>query len=66
MEFTAYFVPFAQLNNAIRARKRQEHHFGELMFVDWAGVTIAVDDRHSGVAWQASLLVAPFGASSYT
>ncbi len=45
---------------------RQEHKAGEKMFVDWAGATIPVYDRHTGVAWQASLFVAALGASSYT
>src|SRR5438309_4781887 len=45
---------------------RQEHKAGEKMFVDWAGATIPVCDRHSGQAWPASLFVAALGASSYT
>jgi len=45
---------------------RQEHKPGEKMFVDWAGATIPVHDRHRGVAWQAALFVATLGASSYT
>src|SRR5436190_3801819 len=36
------------------------------MFVDWAGATIPVYDRHTGEVWQASLFVAALGASSYT
>ena len=45
---------------------RQEHKAGEKMFVDWAGATIPVHDRHTGQAWQAPLFVATLGASSYT
>jgi transposase len=45
---------------------RQEHKAGEKMFVDWAGATIPVYDRHTGQAWQAALFVAALGASSYT
>jgi transposase len=45
---------------------RQEHKAGEKLFVDWAGATIPVYDRHSGQAWQAPLFVAALGASSYT
>jgi hypothetical protein len=37
---------------------RQEHKAGEKMFVDWAGATIPVHDRHTGIAWQAPLFVA--------
>src|SRR5271170_1412525 len=45
---------------------RHEHKAGEKMFVDWAGATIPVYDRHTGEAWQAPLFVATLGASSYT
>jgi transposase len=45
---------------------RQEHKAGEKMFVDWAGATIPVYDRHPGLPWQAALFVAALGASSYT
>ena len=45
---------------------RHEHKPGEKMFVDWAGATIPVYDRHTGEAWQASMFVATLGASSYT
>jgi transposase len=45
---------------------RQEHKAGEKVFVDWAGATIPVYDRETGVAWRAPLFVAALGASSYT
>ena len=45
---------------------RQEHKAGEKMFVDWAGATIPVSDRHTGQAWPAQLFVAAPGTSSYT
>ena len=37
---------------------RQEYKAGEKMFVDWAGSTVPVYDRHTGIAWQAPLFVA--------
>jgi transposase len=45
---------------------RQDHKAGEKMFVDWAGATIPVHDRHTGEVWPAPLFVATLGASSYT
>ena len=45
---------------------RQEHKPGEKMFVDWAGATIPLHDRHTGQVCQAPLFVAALGASSYT
>lgn len=45
---------------------RQEHRAGEKLFVDWAGPTIPIVDRHTGEITQASIFVAVLGASSYT
>ena len=45
---------------------RQQQKAGEKLFVDWAGATIPIHDRHSGQARPASLFVAEVGASSYT
>ncbi|MBN0574074.1 IS21-like element ISPpu23 family transposase, partial [Pseudomonas aeruginosa] len=45
---------------------RQEHRVGEKLFVDYAGQTVRVIDRHSGEIRQAQVFVAVLGASSYT
>jgi hypothetical protein len=45
---------------------RQVHKPGEKMFLDWAGVTIPIHDRHTGQTWQAALFVSTLGVSSYT
>ena len=45
---------------------RQEHRAGEKLFVDYAGQTVPVIDRHSGEIRQAQVFVAVLGASSYT
>ena len=45
---------------------RQEHKAGEKMFVDWAGASIPIWDRHTGAPWQSALFVAALGAGSYT
>ncbi|MGH7416714.1 MAG: IS21 family transposase [Candidatus Rokuibacteriota bacterium] len=45
---------------------RQEHHAGEKLFVDFAGMTLPIVDPDSGEVWQAELFVAVLGASSYT
>ena len=45
---------------------RQEHKAGEKAFIDWAGSTIPIYDRVTGVVWQASLFVAALGARSCT
>ena len=45
---------------------RQQHTPGEKAFIDWAGATFPIYDRHSNAVRQASLFVAVLGASSYT
>ncbi len=45
---------------------RQEQRVGEKLFVDYAGQTVPVIDRHSGEIRQAQVFVAVLGASSYT
>ena len=45
---------------------RQEHRAGEKLFIDFAGSTIPIVDRDTGVITGAQLFVAALGASSYT
>jgi transposase len=45
---------------------RQHHRAGEALFVDYAGQTAAVIDRHTGELREAQIFVAVLGASNYT
>jgi transposase len=45
---------------------RQEHRGGEKMFVDYAGMTVAVFDMQSAKMRDAQIFVAVLGASNYT
>ena len=45
---------------------RQEHRAGEKLFVDYAGQTVPITDRHSGELRGAAIFVAVLGASNYT
>lgn len=45
---------------------RQDHKAGEKLFVDYAGMTVAVTDSKTGEARQAQVFVATMGASNYT
>jgi transposase len=45
---------------------RQEHRAGEKMFVDYAGMTVAVFDMQSAKMRDAQIFVAVLGASNYT
>ncbi len=45
---------------------RQHHRAGETLFVDYAGQTVPIVDRHTGETQEAQVFVAVLGASSYT
>src|SRR5499426_1654665 len=45
---------------------RQTHRAGEKLFVDYAGQSIPVVNRHSGEVHEAAIFVAVLGASNYT
>lgn len=45
---------------------RQEHRAGEKLFVDYAGDTIRITDRHTGAVTAGHLFVAVLGCSNYT
>jgi len=44
---------------------RQEHRAGEKMFIDFAGQTVPIVDRATGVITEAELFVTVLGASNY-
>lgn len=44
----------------------QEHRAGEKLFVDYAGQTVPIQDRHTGELRQTQIFVAVLGASIYT
>lgn len=45
---------------------RHEHRAGEKLFVDYAGQTMSVRERHTGALREAQIFVAVLGASNYT
>jgi len=64
--YSAFCEAFGRWAKAQDAVMRQVHSPGEKLFVDFAGVTLPVTDRHTGVVRQVPLFVAALGASSYT
>jgi transposase len=60
-QFCDYYRTWAKNN---RVYMRQHHKAGEKLFVDYAGLTIAVHER--SMVRQAYLFVATMGASNYT
>jgi transposase len=64
------YTRFCELYRAWRGSldvvMRQTHAPGEKLFVDYAGHTVPIVDRTTGVVREAQLFVAVFGASNYT
>lgn len=50
----------------LKTSMRQVHKAGEKMFVDYAGQTMVIQDRHSGKTKEVQIFVAVLGASNYT
>ena len=57
---------YNQWKNKLNVSMRQIHKAGEKMFVDYAGHTVPIRDRHRGTEQQADIFVAVLGASNYT
>jgi transposase len=57
---------YGEWRQRISATMRQTHVAGEKLFVDFAGVTIAVFDAASGQVRVAHIFIAALGASNYT
>lgn len=57
---------FDAYRQTLDPRMRQSHKAGEKLFVDYAGLTVALKDPATGELTQAQIFVATLGASSYT
>jgi len=64
--YSRYCELYGEWRRRISATMRQTHVAGEKLFVDFAGVTIAVFDAASGQVRVAHIFIAALGASNYT
>ena len=64
--YSRFCVQYRQWKRSQDLVMRQDHRTGEKLFVDWAGATVPLYDRHGGPVREAPLFVAALGASSYT
>jgi len=65
-EYSQFRRYYSNYIKKIDVTLRQRHRFGESMFVDYAGQTIPIYDRNTGVTAQAQIFVAVLGGSNYT
>ncbi len=66
LQYSQFNHHYRQWLGSVDVVMRQSHRAGEKLFVDYAGQTAAVIDRHSGEIRQAEIFVAVLGASQYT
>jgi len=57
---------YARWKRKLKISLRQTHKAGEKTFVDYAGQTVPVINRHTGEVREAQIFVAVLGASNYT
>jgi transposase len=67
LQYTAFCVQYRHwLSRTADPVMRFEHRAGEKCFVDYAGQTAGIIDRHSGEIREAQIFVAVLGCSNYT
>ncbi len=66
-QYSAFCERYRQwLHSTVEPVMRFEHRAGEKCFVDYAGHTVGVVDRHTGEIREAQIFVAVLGCSNYT
>lgn len=65
-QYSQFCHLYHQWKRQIDPVMRQDYRAGEILFVDWAGMTIDIVDPVTGVHQPASIFVASMAASSYT
>lgn len=65
-EYAAFTIHYRRWLGEQGVTMRQVHAAGEKLFVDYAGITLAITDPGSGEVRQGQVFVAVLGASNYT
>lgn len=66
LQYTAFCVQYQRWRKQADPVMRFEHRAGDKLFVDYAGQTMPVIDRHTGELRSAQIFVAVLGCSNYT
>lgn len=66
LQYSAFCDQYREFARTTEPVLRFEHRAGEKCFVDYAGQTLGVIDRHSGEIREAQIFVAVLGCSNYT
>src|SRR3989304_10208487 len=65
-QLSQFYEIYSQWKKKLNVVLRQTHKAGEKLFVDYAGHTVPVVDRHTGGIREAQVFVAVLGASNYS
>ena len=66
LQYTAFCGHYRRFKATANPVMRFEHRAGDKLFVDYAGHTVAIIDRHTGELRSAQIFVAVLGCSNYT
>lgn len=66
MQYATFTTHYRRWKVAAGLSMRQIHNAGEKLFVDYAGLTLAITDPGTGVVHPGQVFVATLGASDYT
>lgn len=66
VQYSQFCAHFARWRSTQDAVLRQSHAPGDKVFVDYAGTTLDVVDRHTGALRKAQVFIAVMGASNFT
>ncbi len=65
-QLSQFYELYRRWARKLNVSMRQVHKAGEKMFVDFAGDTVPIHDRHTGEIKRAQIFIAVLGASNYT
>ncbi|MCP4614410.1 MAG: IS21 family transposase [Planctomycetes bacterium] len=65
-QYSQFCNMYRKWNGRVDPAMRQEHHAGEKMFVDYAGMTVGIYSLDAKQIRQAQIFIAVLGASNYT
>lgn len=65
-QYSQFCEHYRRYSKHLDVSMRQTHKAGDKLFVDYAGPTVPVTDRHTGETFGAQIFVAVLGASNYT
>lgn len=64
--YCTFTVKYREWKQGLNVTMRQDHKAGEKLFVDYAGMTVAITNAETGEISETQVFVAVLGASNYT